>query len=585
MAVLIGSRAFVAIVAVSATVCAGCAIPEGRYLCTSQSDCPTGWSCRADSRCWSSPDPMGIDAAVVDSGSVDAGASDAGDAFETRDTGSLDARLHADAGLDAASEDAGASSDTPASFDAYVSPDSETMEDAFVLLDAFVPADVAAADAFVPPDVFVPADGFVSPDAFVPMDAFAPPDTGRDAFVPPDSPRDAYVVPDAYAPDAAPMTPCGLTSCDNTVAAASTHSCTIRGGRVYCWGLNQYLALGDGVGTHMTCSASRDCSNVPVILPASAFSDARRIEAGQQSTCAATASGVTRCWGADHTVAPGGAPFQPSGLPLTIPGLGAGTSLSIRFPFVVLNGSAAPAVIGEDVMGLGVYGDGTMSASFRASPTALTSLAGATSVEAGWWHVCAVRAGGGLSCWGRNSHGQLGDGTTTPRSTPVTATAAGSNVVSVALGDTASCALLTTGRVQCWGSTANGEHGNLLGTGAVRRNSSTFLENVVQLDAGYRFFCARTTTGNVFCWGRDDLGQIGNGAGGSTITCFDGAACVDRATQVMTITDAVDLACGGEHACVLRSNGQVWCWGDNGVGQLGDGTFTLRDAPVRTMLP
>ena len=92
------------------------------------------------------------------------------------------------------------------------------------------------------------------------------------------------------------------------------------------------------------------------------------------------------------------------------------------------------------------------------------------------------------------------------------------------------------------------------------------------ISSGLDFTCAITTDGHVACWGKNDIGQLGH----DTSEPFN-----PTPTLVIGLDEVVSIAAGMAHACALRQSGQVWCWGDNGYGQLGDGTMTNRPAPVR----
>ena len=172
-------------------------------------------------------------------------------------------------------------------------------------------------------------------------------------------------------------------------------------------------------------------------------------------------------------------------------------------------------------------------------------------LSAGRAFTCVV-IDGSVYCWGDNSSSQLGDGTTTNRSTMVKV-AGVSNVASISAGDSHICALITGGTVTCWGSNVSGELGVSTGSGP---STVTGLTDATSVTAGKNFSCAISTSQGVVCWGKNSGGQLGRGA--TTPTSDSSPATVTGLTAGV----ASQVAAGLSHSCaVIASGGGVKCWG------------------------
>ncbi|QDY75619.1 RCC1 domain-containing protein [Streptomyces qinzhouensis] len=211
----------------------------------------------------------------------------------------------------------------------------------------------------------------------------------------------------------------------------------------------------------------------------------------------------------------------------------------------------------------GQLGDGTTTD--RATPVAVTGLAGAVlTTAAGGGHSLARLSDGSVQCWGNNSNGQLGDGTTTSSATPVTVGGL-SGVNAVAGGANHSLALLGDGTVRAWGANASGQ----LGDGSTSDSSAPvttggFPDTVIKVACGGGHSLALLNNGDVMAWGDNTSGQLGDG------TLNDSSTPV----AVQGVANAVDIAGGSGHSLAVLADGDVLAWGANGSGQLGDGTTT-----------
>lgn len=219
----------------------------------------------------------------------------------------------------------------------------------------------------------------------------------------------------------------------------------------------------------------------------------------------------------------------------------------------------------------GQLGDGTTKQ--RRTPVAVLGLNDATALAAGTGHTCAARRTGRVVCWGANAEGQLGDGSTVDRTKPVVVTGI-QGARALAAGGAHTCALQASGATQCWGSNKRGQIGNGVGAANLavpqsRPAAVQKLVDAVEVGAGALHTCARRRTGEVACWGHSSQGQLGAGIRGDWTT----------RVPVKDIRSASALAVGDAYSCAI-SNGVAMCWGDNAGGQLGDGTRAEKDVPV-----
>jgi hypothetical protein len=185
-------------------------------------------------------------------------------------------------------------------------------------------------------------------------------------------------------------------------------------------------------------------------------------------------------------------------------------------------------------------------------------------------HACALLSGGGVDCWGDNTYGELGNGTTTSSNSPV-AVSGISDATQISAGSYSTCALLSTGSIDCWGHDYYGELGNgITHTDSQIPVAVSGITNAAEITEGDDYSCALLSTGSIDCWGWNQFGELGDGLN------TDSAVPV----AVSGITDARQTSAGLYAACAVLTDSSVHCWGDNGDGALGNGTTTASNVPV-----
>jgi IPT/TIG domain/Regulator of chromosome condensation (RCC1) repeat len=205
-------------------------------------------------------------------------------------------------------------------------------------------------------------------------------------------------------------------------------------------------------------------------------------------------------------------------------------------------------------------------------------LSGIGGVSAGGEHSLAVLGNEAVMSWGNNASGQLGNASTTNSDVPVEVSAL-SGVAAIAAGGGHSLARLGTGKVKAWGHNASGQLGNGSTTNSDVPVEVSALSGVAAVAAGGEHSLALIGGGQVMAWGSDQFGQLGNHNTGGLSAA---------PTTVLTVTGpplsgAVAIAAGGEHSLALLSTAKVVAWGENADGQLGNSSLVSSNVPVEVV--
>jgi alpha-tubulin suppressor-like RCC1 family protein len=250
-------------------------------------------------------------------------------------------------------------------------------------------------------------------------------------------------------------TPVGVSGLSSGVAAISAggeHACALTtAGGVKCWGNGNWGQLGNGATTD---------SSLPVDV-AGLSAGVAAISAGSEHTCALTTAGGVKCWGLNVYGELGDGTTTSNSTPVDVAGLSSGVgAISAGGYHACALVSGGLSCWGHDQYGQ--LGDGRSGyGAISSTPVPVSGLAaGVASVSGGSYHTCAVLSSGGIACWGSNNVGQVGNGTTIDTSTPVGVSGLGSGVVAVSADRLHTCAVTTTGRALCWGWNLYGQLGN-----------------------------------------------------------------------------------------------------------------------------
>lgn len=286
-----------------------------------------------------------------------------------------------------------------------------------------------------------------------------------------------------------------------------------------------------------------------------ALRDAVSVGVDSAYSCAVRASGSVHCWGDRGSFDPSGSEGDP-GVATEVPLNVDATSVATGETFTcIVDDRGHVWCRGRD--DVGQLGAATISS---AGWFEIAGVRDAVAVTAGG-HACALVAPGGaptgeVRCWGLNHHGQLGDGTTTNRSDPVTVGDL-PPVRAVSAGSAHTCAVDEAGEVWCWGNNASGQLGDGTTVDRSRPRKVAGITGLTTVSAGQGHTCAVDEAGTVWCWGDNAYGQLGDG---STDTR-------PRPIAVTELAPAVRVAAGDGMSCaIVGANREVACWGAAGTG-------------------
>lgn len=343
-------------------------------------------------------------------------------------------------------------------------------------------------------------------------------------------------------------------------------------GTVYCWGWNGVGGIGIGATDVEAYATPQE------VVVGGATPDFHTIAGDWYHFCAASSNAGLYCWGYNAYGAVGADPAGPD----QCPGFG-GVSCAASpnqvstetFTDVAVGNAQSCALDGSGDAWCwgtnfdGQFGNGATSTVAQTMPVATATGLDLRSIDANWSHTCAIDAYGEAYCWGVNSAGRLGDGTTTDRLSPVLVSG-GHGWRTISAGNGYTCGTTASNGAYCWGLNTGGK----LGTGDwLAYETPTPLaasRGFGAISAGFSTVCALDQDGAPYCWGAEDFGALGNG---------------EYPTDEVPVTvngghSFTAITARGSHSCGIDDSGSTWCWGSNGSGQLGNGGTDPEAEPV-----
>lgn len=341
-------------------------------------------------------------------------------------------------------------------------------------------------------------------------------------------------------------------------------------GEAYCWGINQNGQLGDGI------TSTRTNAPIEPVKVGGAVTLFREISAGDNHACATTIGRQQVCWGVGNgnygSTTPTVTRFDTYSVIADV-AVGSGHSCTVEVGGVTW-------CVGDN--GYGQLGTDTTGAANPAPHLPLPERY--TSVAAGEQHSCGmVLNSTTMRCWGRNIEGQLGDGTNLPREVPTIVSGGVTwNPLTLTAGGNFTCGLNNAGAAQCFGQNSFGQLGDGTTTNSnapVAVSGGLTLRAIV---AGRNHACAiQASDSTAYCWGRNDAGQLGDGTTmqRSSPTLVPGGLKFTSLSAGEFHTCGVAATASGANN-TLATAGTMYCWGDSEYGQAGTGVYRSNNSPL-----
>lgn len=367
------------------------------------------------------------------------------------------------------------------------------------------------------------------------------------------------------------------------ISTGETSGCALTiDDKAYCWGSTIY-------DTPELGRANIRDSNVPIQIDMSGILKGKTIKyvaAGYSQGCAIASDNKGYCWGNNFYGFLGNNSTENSEVPVAIDtnGVLAGKDLvSISVDYMH---SCAITTDGQAYC----WGRNNPGGDDDLTPVAVYSLGVLNgkkllSVSTGYNLSCGIASDGQAYCWSHISNGQIGNVKTSDDLVPIKFDGGdllnGKTIQSITLGMVSNCLIASDKKAYCWGMGSDGELGDGLTTHysstpvAVDTTGALKSKEISDVTIGAYHACALTVPGEVYCWGDNDHGQLGNGLQSDQLSPIQ----VD-VSGVMSGKKIISISADNDHTCALSSDGKAFCWGENDDGELGNGTNIDSYVPV-----
>lgn len=370
----------------------------------------------------------------------------------------------------------------------------------------------------------------------------------------------------------------GLTV--KSIDAGRNHNCVIASdNKVYCWGNNYYGQLGNNDTFDQNVPVAVITAGSDMVGKTAKYDASRTtISAGQNHSCViANEDSYPYCWGLNYNGQIGNSSWTNSLIPEAVTMSGVLSGKTVKS---IENGGYNTCAIASDdnayCWGYGYYGGlGNSENSNYSSPQAITTtgaLSGKTmlSMSGGYYHVCAIASDNLMYCWGYNYYAQLGNNSTINANAAVAVINDG--VVLESLTSVGKSSLLRSSDKSTWRQYTQTNRKNLL----EHISKGWFLSQ--KIEVGHYHSCGINLDNLAYCWGGNTRGQLG----ANSVIDYSYPFAVNTASGISGLYNmtVISIDAGDRFSCVKASDNNAYCWGQNDNGQIGDNSWSQRNAPV-----